>query len=87
MAGNLISRQGSHPVSCRTGRSVCRYAHPYAWLLDRVGDEGIRLTGAGYLPPAHVETASAELGLLEDILGTTGRGHRTQRERLSPALP
>ena len=28
--GNLISRQGSHPVSCRTGRSVCRYAHGLA---------------------------------------------------------
>ena len=42
MAGNLISRQGSHPVSCRTGRSVCRYARGLVrrsadvriWLLD-----------------------------------------------------
>ena len=29
LVGNLIAkvRQGSHPVSCRTGRSVCRYVH------------------------------------------------------------
>ena len=35
---------------------------PYSWLLDRVGDDGIKLTGAGYLP-AHVAAAMAELGL------------------------
>lgn len=29
---------------------------PYTWLLDRVGDDGIKLTGAGYLPPVHVES-------------------------------
>jgi hypothetical protein len=23
---------------------------PYTWLLDRIGDHGIKLTGAGYLP-------------------------------------
>ncbi len=50
---------------------------PYAWLLDRVGDEGIRLTGAGYLPPAHVEAAATELGLLEDWMGKGNRETQT----------
>jgi hypothetical protein len=50
-----------------------RMVRPYAWLLDRVGLDGIRLTGAGYLPPAHVAAALAELGLAE---GRFGRGNR-----------
>lgn len=50
---------------------------PYAWLLDRVGDDGIRLTAAGYLPPAHVETAVAELGLLENWMGKGNRETQT----------
>ena len=39
---------------------------PYSWLLDRVGTEGIKLTGAGYLPPVHVEAAMAALDLGEE---------------------
>jgi hypothetical protein len=35
MVGNLISRQGSHPVSCRTGRSVYRYAWPGPTIIRR----------------------------------------------------
>ena len=27
-----------------------RMVQPYRWLIDRVGEDGIRLTGAGYLP-------------------------------------
>jgi hypothetical protein len=38
---------------------------PYVWLLDRVGSAGIRLTGAGYLPPAHVAAALADLEIDE----------------------
>ena len=50
---------------------------PYVWLLDRAGDEGIRLTRAGYLPPAHVEAAATELGLLEDWMGKGNREIQT----------
>ena len=46
---------------------------PYAWLLDRVGDDGITLTAAGYLPPVHVEAAVADLGLAEDWIGKGNR--------------
>jgi Plasmid pRiA4b ORF-3-like protein len=48
------------PVLVDAGTAV-RMARPYAWLLDRVGTEGIKLTGAGYLPPAHVEAAPVRL--------------------------
>ncbi|GAA1752547.1 plasmid pRiA4b ORF-3 family protein [Streptomonospora arabica] len=47
--------------------------HPYSWLLDHIGAEGIKLTGAGYLPPASVEAAAAELGLNEKGIGKLNR--------------
>jgi hypothetical protein len=50
---------------------------PYTWLLDRVGNDGIKLTGAGYLPPAHVEAAVAALGLGEEWIGTGNRENQT----------
>lgn len=50
-----------------------RMVRPYTWLLDRVGAGGIRLTTAGYLPPAQVAAAFAELGLAEEWIG---RGNR-----------
>jgi hypothetical protein len=46
---------------------------PYAWLLGRVGDDGIKLTQAGYLPPAHVEAAFSELEF-DDVW--IGKGNR-----------
>lgn len=50
--------------------------HPYAWFTARIGD-GVRLTAAGYLPPAVVlETASA-LGLDREWIGTMNREDQT----------
>lgn len=46
---------------------------PYAWLLDRVGDDGIKLTQAGYLPPAHVEAAFTELEFEKVWIGAGNR--------------
>nr|WP_246211005.1 plasmid pRiA4b ORF-3 family protein [Phytoactinopolyspora alkaliphila] len=43
--------------------TAAQMVHPYMWLLHRVGEDGIKLTGAGYLPPAHVEAAMTELNL------------------------
>jgi len=45
----------------------------YAWLLDRIGDDGITLTAAGYLPPVHVSAAMAELGLDQEWIGKGNR--------------
>ena len=50
---------------------------PYAWLLDRVGDAGIKLTSAGYLPPADVAAAVSELGLGEEWIGKGNRESQT----------
>lgn len=46
---------------------------PYMWLLERVGDDGIKLTQAGYLPPVHVEAAFTELELDKVWIGTGNR--------------
>jgi hypothetical protein len=57
--------------------TATRMAGPYTWLLDRVGDDGIKLTSAGYLPPLHVAAAVAELGLGEEWIGTGNRENQT----------
>ena len=65
-----------HPVLVDTA-TAARMARPYSWLLDRVGDDGIKLTAAGYLPPVHVAAATAELGLGQDWIGRGNREHQT----------
>ena len=65
-----------HPVLIDTA-TAARMVRPYSWLLDRVGDGGIKLTAAGYLPPAHVAAAVAELGLGQEWTGGGSREHQT----------
>jgi hypothetical protein len=50
-----------------------RMVRPYAWLLERVGTGGIKLTSAGYLPPVHVVAAFNELGLADEWIGQGNR--------------
>jgi hypothetical protein len=57
--------------------TAAQMVRPYAWLLNRVGDGGIKLTSAGYLPPADVEAAMAELGLGEEWIGKGNRENQT----------
>ncbi|RZT07453.1 pRiA4b ORF-3-like protein [Kribbella sp. VKM Ac-2569] len=57
--------------------TAARMVSPYTWLLDRVGADGIKLTGAGYLPPVHVEAAVAELGLGKEWIGKGNREVQT----------
>jgi hypothetical protein len=56
---------------------AARMVRPYAWFLDRVGAEGIKLTSAGYLPPPDVEAAVAELALAEEWYGKLNRESQT----------
>jgi hypothetical protein len=57
--------------------TAARMVRPYSWLLDRVGPGGITLTGAGYLPPAHVAAAMAELSLDPEWIGAGNRESQT----------
>ena len=49
---------------------------PYAWFLGRLG-EGVRLTQAGYLPPALVSEVMTTLGWSEDWIGKQNREDQT----------
>ncbi|MFL1431959.1 MULTISPECIES: plasmid pRiA4b ORF-3 family protein [unclassified Nocardiopsis] len=49
----------------------------YTWLLDHVGDDGVKLTGSGYLPPASVEEAAEALGLAGRWIGKANREVQT----------
>ena len=51
--------------------------HPYARFLDQVGDAGIALTQAGYLPPVHVEAVADLLGLDDLWIGKNNRENQT----------
>ena len=53
--------------------TAARMVAPYTWLLSRVGDTGITLTKAGYLPPSVVEEAMAALGDRVDWIGKANR--------------
>lgn len=57
--------------------TAARMVHPYTWLLDRVGTDGIKLTAAGYLPPVHVEAAMNELDMWDEWVGKGNREEQT----------
>jgi hypothetical protein len=50
---------------------------PYLWFLARVGEAGITLTQAGYLPPAVVEAVSDVLALDDIWIGKSNRESQT----------
>jgi hypothetical protein len=72
----LTQAEVLEPVLVDAG-TAARMVRPYAWLLERVGTEGIVLTSAGYLPPAHVQAATAELGLADEWYGSFNRESQT----------
>jgi hypothetical protein len=46
---------------------------PYRWLARRVGQDGLSLTPAGWLPPAVVQEAMTELGWAKNWIGKADR--------------
>lgn len=60
-----------------SGSDAERAVRQYAWLLRRVGPDGLSLTSAGYLPPAVVAEAVHELGLDRTWIGAGNREHHT----------
>ena len=53
--------------------TMARMVWPYSWLLDRVGDSGIKLTDAGHLPPAAVAAVIDELNLAAEGIAPVSR--------------
>jgi hypothetical protein len=54
-----------------------RMVRPYSWLLRRIAPDGVRLTAAGYLPPALVAEVVRELDLGREWIGAGNREHIT----------
>ncbi|MEY2847785.1 MAG: hypothetical protein RI885_450 [Actinomycetota bacterium] len=46
---------------------------PFAWLIDRIGVEGLTLTKAGWMPPAVVLDGMTTLGWRDDWIGEANR--------------
>jgi hypothetical protein len=63
------------PVDVATAE---RMVERYRWLVERLGADGVRLTSAGYLPPALVSSMMTELQLDPDWIG------KGNREDLTP---
>ena len=67
-----VSKQGE-PADAVVREAV----RAYAWLLDHVGEEGGKLTGAGYLTPTSVQEAAQVLGLGGTWIGKANREVQT----------
>ena len=71
--GDRLGRAGlQQPVLLDADLAV-ESTQPFAWLLDRVGGGGLKLTDAGRLPPDVVRAASAALGWDRRWIGTMNR--------------
>jgi hypothetical protein len=79
----LISEAELHRVSTVSIDTAARMARPYSWLLERVGDEGIRLTDAGHLTPGEVAAVIDALGLAGS---SSRRESPSRRENQAPAV-
>lgn len=74
VAGLIAAAAVDRPVLAEAG-PIAAAVHPYTWLLGRVGQRGIALTAAGYLPPKVVTEAMPALGWQTRPGGTASREH------------
>lgn len=75
----LIAAGQSEPVDI-DAETQAEMVRPYGWLLDRIGDTGLKLTGSGYLPPTEVEAIYAALGIGREWI------HKSNREVQNPPV-
>lgn len=74
---HLLARSPGQPPAEMSEGDAARLTEPFTTLLDVIG-EGVRLTGAGYLPPALVERLAERLGVSEWWMGKANREDLTQ---------
>lgn len=75
----VLSRPAAHGPSGVTDGEAARLTQTYRDLLESIGD-GVRLTSAGYLPPAVVESFAQRSGITEWWIG------KANREDLTPPV-
>ncbi|WP_263869925.1 plasmid pRiA4b ORF-3 family protein [Rhodococcus rhodochrous] len=69
---HLLEQASTHPVVEVGESAAARLLEPYLLLLEAIGD-GVKLTAAGYLPPALVEDLAARTGVTEWWIGAANR--------------
>jgi hypothetical protein len=73
---DVLGRPVSHGAIDVTGAEAARLTETYRTFLDIVGD-GVKLTGAGYLPPAIVERVAESTGVSDWWIGKANREDHT----------
>lgn len=73
----LLGRARLHEPILIDADAAAVAVRPYTWLLSRIGDDGIKLTQAGHLPPLHVAATVTELDLDEVWIGKGNRENLT----------
>lgn len=74
----LVARAAlDRPVAVEASEAAA-VVRPHAWLLDRLGADGVRLTSAGHLPPAVVTEAMDALGGRERWFGAANQEYHTR---------
>ena len=68
-----IRRSGLLAPEQLRDEDVADAVKPYAWLIDRIGVEGLTLTKAGWMPPAVVLEGMTTLGWRDDWIGEANR--------------
>jgi hypothetical protein len=76
----LIAAAGLTETSEPDPATRARMVRPWLHLLDVLGPEGVKLTAAGWLPPALVTRLATDLDLLEPWMG------KGNREELTPQV-
>ncbi len=71
LVARVLKPQHSQPELSREEKAAA--LHPFLWFLDRVGDDGLALTSAGYLKPQDVAAAAAVIPGMADWIGTANR--------------
>ncbi|MEO8907954.1 MAG: plasmid pRiA4b ORF-3 family protein, partial [Microbacteriaceae bacterium] len=73
----LLRRSGALAPVDIDPATAAEMVEPYLWLVRRAGTDGIRLTQAGWLPPAVVSAAMTELGWGDRWIGAMNREDQT----------
>jgi hypothetical protein len=72
-----LAHVGASPSLLLGGPGLDEFARRLSWLLDRIGEDGITLTAAGYLPPAVVREAFDAWHLEREWIGAGNREDQT----------
>lgn len=73
----LLHRSGALDPPSVDSPTAATMVEPFLWLVRRVGADGIRLTQAGWLPPAVVSDAMSDLGWADHWIGKGNREDQT----------